>query len=68
LHAVPEVSEPDLSTEQNCHASIGEKSPEKLARQIEQLELRLEDLQSKAAESASQPESKSAATTPPLLI
>ena len=46
---------------------FGRKS-EKLARQIEQLELRLEDLQSKPAESASQPESKSAATTPPLLI
>jgi len=40
---------------------FGRKS-EKLARQIEQLELRLEDLQAKPAES------KSAATTPPLLI
>src|SRR5208337_4932689 len=37
---------------------FGRKS-EKLARQIEQLELRLEDLQSKPAESTSQPESKS---------
>ena len=46
---------------------FGRKS-EKLARQIEQLELRLEDLQSKPAESASQPESESAATTPPLVI
>src|SRR5271168_2738223 len=46
---------------------FGRKS-EKLARQIEQLELRLEDLQSKPAESASQPESKSAATASPLLI
>ncbi len=34
---------------------FGRKS-EKLARQIEQLELRLEDLQAKPAESASQPE------------
>ena len=40
---------------------FGPKS-EKLARQIEQLELRLEDLQAKPAES------KPAATTPPLLI
>jgi transposase len=40
---------------------FGRKS-EKLAQQIEQLELRLEDLQSEPAESASQPESKSAAT------
>jgi transposase len=40
---------------------FGRKS-EKLARQIEQLELRLEDLQAKPAES------KAAATTPPLLI
>jgi transposase len=40
---------------------FGRKS-EKLARQIEQLELRLEDLQAKPAES------KPAATTPPLLI
>ncbi len=39
---------------------FGRKS-EKLARQIEQLELRLEDLQAKPAE-------KSAATAPPLLI
>ena len=46
---------------------FGRKS-EKLARQIEQLELRLEDLQSKPAESARQPESRSAATASPLLI
>jgi len=46
---------------------FGRKS-EKLARQIEQLELRLEDLQAKPAENASQPESKSAAATAPLLI
>jgi transposase len=46
---------------------FGRKS-EKLARQIEQLELRLEDLQAKPAESASPPESKSAATLPALLI
>jgi transposase len=46
---------------------FGRKS-EKLAQQIEQLELRLEDLQAKPAERASQPESNSAATTPPLLI
>jgi transposase len=46
---------------------FGRKS-EKLARQIEQLELRLEDLQSKPAESVSQPESKSATTLPVLLI
>jgi transposase len=45
---------------------FGRKS-EKLARQIEQLELRLEDLQAKPAERASQTESDSAATTPPLL-
>ncbi len=44
---------------------FGRKS-EKLARQIEQLELRLEDLQAKPAES--QPESKSAATASALLI
>src|ERR1700677_2494959 len=46
---------------------FGRKS-EKLARQIEQLELRLEDLQAKPAESASQLESQSAATASPLLI
>ena len=46
---------------------FGRKS-EKLARQIEQLELRLEDLQAKPAESAGQPESQSAATASPLLI
>jgi transposase len=46
---------------------FGRKS-EKLARQIEQLELRLEDLQAKPAESASQPESQSAATASSLLI
>ncbi len=46
---------------------FGRKS-EKLARQIEQLELRLEDLQAKPAESASQVESKSAATASRLLI
>jgi len=46
---------------------FGRKS-EKLARQIEQLELRLEDLQAKPAESASQAESKPAATASPLLI
>ena len=46
---------------------FGRKS-EKVARQIEQLELRLEDLQAKPAESISQPESKSAATASPLLI
>ncbi len=46
---------------------FGRKS-EKLARQIEQLELRLEDLQAKPVESASQPESKPGATTSPLLI
>jgi transposase len=45
---------------------FGRKS-EKLARQIEQLELRLEDLQAKPAESASQPESSSAAAASPLL-
>src|SRR5258707_11066890 len=46
---------------------FGRKS-EKLARQIEQLELRLEDLQSKPAESASPPEGPSAATASSLLI
>jgi transposase len=46
---------------------FGRKS-EKLARQIEQLELRLEDLQAKPAESVSQLESQSAATASPLLI
>jgi len=46
---------------------FGRKS-EKLARQIEQLELRLEDLQAKPAESAGQLESQSAATASPLLI
>src|ERR1700683_831902 len=46
---------------------FGRKS-EKLARQIEQLELRLEDLQAKPAESASHLESQSAATASPLLI
>src|ERR1700677_497016 len=46
---------------------FGRKS-EKLARQIEQLELRLEDLQAKPAESASQLESQSAAPASPLLI
>ncbi len=45
---------------------FGRKS-EKLTQQIEQLELRLEDLQSKPAESASQPESKSAPTVSSLL-
>jgi transposase len=45
---------------------FGRKS-EKLARQIGQLELRLEDLQAKPAESASQPESSSAAAASPLL-
>jgi transposase len=46
---------------------FGRKS-EKLARQIEQLELRLEDLQAKPTESVSQLESQSAATASPLLI
>jgi transposase len=46
---------------------FGRKS-EKLARQIEQLELRLEDLQSRPAESASPLQSKLAAPAPPLLI
>src|SRR5271169_1847760 len=46
---------------------FGRKS-EKLARQIEQLELRLEDLQAKPAESASQAESRSAAPASLLLI
>jgi transposase len=46
---------------------FGRKS-EKLARQIEQLELRLEDLQSRPAESASQGESPSAAAVSALLI
>jgi transposase len=46
---------------------FGRKS-EKLARQIEQLELRLEDLQAKPAESVSQPESQSGVTASPLLI
>src|ERR1035437_2576589 len=44
---------------------FGRKS-EKLERQIEQLELRLEDLQSRPVENASQPESKSAAASPPI--
>src|SRR5450432_713866 len=46
---------------------FGRKS-EKLARQIEQLELRLEDLQSRPAESASQGESPSTAAVSALLI
>jgi transposase len=46
---------------------FGRKS-EKLARQIEQLELRLEDLQSRPAESTSQGESPSAAAVSALLI
>jgi transposase len=46
---------------------FGRKS-EKLARQIEQLELRLEDLQAKPAESVSQLESQSAAAASTLLI
>jgi hypothetical protein len=48
---------------------FGRKS-EKLARQIEQLELRLEDLQSRPAESANQSKSEPAVVTasPPLLI
>jgi transposase len=46
---------------------FGRKS-EKLTQQIEQLELRLEELQSRSAESASQPESSSAALAPSLLI
>jgi transposase len=46
---------------------FGRKS-EKLARQIEQLELRLEDLQAKPAESVSQLESQAAAAASPLLI
>jgi len=45
---------------------FGRKS-EKLTQQIEQLELRLEELQSRSAESASQPESPSAAMAPSLL-
>src|ERR1022692_1599018 len=49
------------------HMQFGRKS-EKLARQIEQLELRLEDLQAKPAESVSQPESQSGVTASPLLI
>src|SRR3984893_17473594 len=46
---------------------FGRKS-EKLARQIEQLELRLEDLQAKPAESAEQLESQSAVAASSLLI
>src|ERR1700730_14899187 len=46
---------------------FGQKS-EKLARQIEQLELRLEDLQAKPAESAEQLESQSAVAASSLLI
>ena len=46
---------------------FGRKS-EKLARQIEQLELRLEDLQSRPVERASQAESPSAAGVSALLI
>ena len=46
---------------------FGRKS-EKLARQIEQLELRLEDLQSKPVESAGLAESQSAPPALPLLI
>jgi len=46
---------------------FGRKS-EKLTQQIEQLELRLEELQSRSAESASQPESPLAAMAPSLLI
>jgi hypothetical protein len=47
---------------------FGRKS-EKLARQIEQLELRLEDLQSRPAESANQSKSEPAVVTAsPLLI
>jgi len=46
---------------------FGRKS-EKLTQQIEQLELRLEELQSRSAESTSQPESPSAAMVPSLLI
>jgi transposase len=46
---------------------FGRKS-EKLTQQIEQLELRLEELQSRSTESASQPESPLAAMAPSLLI
>jgi len=46
---------------------FGRKS-EKLTQQIEQLELRLEELQSRSAESASQPEGPLAAMAPSLLI
>src|SRR6266404_5057910 len=46
---------------------FGRKS-EKLTQQIEQLELRLEELQSRSAESASQPESPLAAMAPSLLV
>jgi transposase len=46
---------------------FGRKS-EKLTQQIEQLELRLEELQSRSAESTSQPESPAAAMVPSLLI
>jgi len=46
---------------------FGRKS-EKLARQIEQLELRLEDLQAKPVESAGLAESQSAPPALPLLI
>jgi transposase len=45
-----------------------ERKSEKLARQIEQLELRLEDLQSKPAESANQSKSEPAVTASLLLI
>jgi hypothetical protein len=46
---------------------FGRKS-EKLTQQIEQLELRLEELQSRSAESAGQPEGPLAAMAPSLLI